>query len=44
MVPRDQAKAFSDRWLAAYRREAQGFSDEAVGAFITGAGSAATWV
>jgi len=44
MVPRADAQPFADRWLAAYRRDAKGFSDEAVGAFITGAGTAATWV
>jgi galactokinase len=52
MVPRAEAQAFAGRWLAAYRREAlrqaqdsaRGFSEEAVGAFVTGAGTAAAWV
>jgi galactokinase len=44
LVPRTGAQAFADRWLTAYRREAQGYADDAVGAFITGAGTAATWV
>jgi galactokinase len=52
IVPRNEARSFADRWLAAYRREAlrqaqdsaSRFTDEAIDAFITGAGTAATWV
>jgi len=44
LVPRTTAQAFADRWLDAYRREASGYSQEAVSAFVTGAGTAANWV